>query len=139
MAWEPGQIALPRDGGAARADVVAFCRSHDDWVVEGCYASLVDATLPFGPRLVLLDPGEAQCLANCQARPWEPHKYASRDEQDERLAFLLDWVRAYDTRDGDMSLAGHRALFEAYAGPEVQLLELPRLEPPDQDLLGWLR
>jgi hypothetical protein len=139
VAWEPGQIALPRDSGAARADVVAFCRSHDHWVVEGCYASLVDATLPFGPRLVLLDPGEAQCLANCRARPWEPHKYASRDEQDERLAFLLDWVRAYYTRGGDMSLAGHRALFEAYAGPKVQLLELPRLEPPARDLLGWLR
>lgn len=139
VAWEPGQAAVPRDAASARADVAAFCRSHEAWVVEGCYASLIDAALPFGPRLVLLDPGEAQCLANCRARPWEPHKYASRAEQDERLAFLLDWVSAYYTRDGDMSLAGHQALFEAYAGPKVRLADLPRLDTPAPVLLDGLR
>lgn len=139
VAWEPGQVAVPRDTAAARADVAAFCRSHEHWVVEGCYASLVDAALPFGPRLLLLDPGEAQCLANCRSRPWEPHKYASPEEQDERLAFLLDWVRAYYTRDGDLSLAGHRALFDAYVGPKAQLLHQPRLDAPAAEVLAWLR
>ena len=139
VAWEPGQIAVPRDAAAARADVAAFCSAHEHWVVEGCYASLVAAALPFGPQLLLLDPGEAQCLANCRARPWEPHKYASRAEQDERLAFLLDWVRAYYTRDGDMSLAGHRALFEAYAGPKREVLRLPELDASAAELLAGLR
>lgn len=121
VAWEPGKIAVPRDPAAAAADVQAFCASHRTWVVEGCYAGLVAATFTFTPKLIFLDPGLEQCLANCRARPWEPHKYASKDEQDERLAFLLQWVADYYTRDGDLSLAGHRALFDAYAGPKQHL------------------
>jgi adenylate kinase family enzyme len=127
VAWEPGQLAVPRDPAAARADVEAFCTTHASWVIEGCYASLVEAALPYRPYLVLLNPGEAQCLANCRARPWEPHKYASREEQDERLAFLLDWVSGYYTRDGELSLAGHRACFDAYDGPKVELTSQPLL------------
>jgi adenylate kinase family enzyme len=124
VAWEPGQVAVPRDPAAAAADVEAFCASHRTWVVEGCYASLVRATFAFRPRLIFLDPGLEQCLANCRARPWEPHKYASREEQDERLGFLLSWVADYYTRDGDLSLAGHQALFDAYAGPKQHVREL---------------
>jgi len=121
VAWEPGQVAVPRDPAAARAEVEAFCRAHDSWVIEGCYASLVSAALPFGAQLILLDPGEAQCLANCRSRPWEPHKYATPEEQAQRLPFLLAWVSEYYVRDGDLSLAGHRALFEAWQGPKLQL------------------
>ncbi|MFN4161208.1 MAG: shikimate kinase [Stenotrophomonas sp.] len=138
VAWEPGPDAVPRGAAAARADVEAFCRRHRHWVVEGCYASLVAAALPHGPRLVLLDPGEAQCLANCRSRPWEPHKHASREAQDGRLAALLAWVSAYYAREGEMSLAGHRALFEAYDGPKSALRRQPRLDPPAPELLAWL-
>jgi adenylate kinase family enzyme len=138
LAWEPNQIAIPRDPVAACADVAAFCQSRVSWVVEGCYASLITAALPFGPRLVLLNPGEEQCLANCRARPWEPHKYASPAEQHERLDYLLTWVSEYYTRQGDMSLSGHKALLRGYPGPKVELLRLPLLEPPDPELLAWV-
>jgi len=121
VAWEPGQIAVARSPQAAQADVQAFCAGHEHWVVEGCYASLVNVALEFAPRLLFLNPGEQQCLENCRARPWERHKYASKAEQDERLEFLLAWVREYYTREGDMSLAGHRASFDAYAGPKQEL------------------
>ncbi len=59
-------------------------------------------------------------------------------EQHERLDYLLGWVSEYYTRPGDMSLSGHKALIRAYPGPKVQLLRLPRLEPPDSELLVWL-
>ncbi len=65
-----------------------------------------------------MNPGEEACLRNCLNRPWEPHKYASRAEQDERLAHLREWVSDYYRRDGDMSLRGHRAIFDAYDGPK---------------------
>ena len=106
VAWEPRKIAVARSPEAARADVRAFCARHEHWVLEGCYASLVTAALEYSPRLLFLNPGEEQCVANCQARPWEVHKYASKEEQDQRLAFLLSWVREYYVRDGDMSLSG---------------------------------
>jgi hypothetical protein len=119
--WEPGQIAVARSSEAAKADVRAFCSRHENWVVEGCYASLVNEALLSSPILLFLNLGVAQCLANCRARPWEAHKYCSKEEQDERLAFLLSWVQEYYTRGGDMSLVEHRACFDAYSGAKEEL------------------
>jgi adenylate kinase family enzyme len=138
VAWEPGRIAVARPESAARADVAAFCSNNEHWVIEGCYAGLATVALRHSPRLIFLNSGEAQCTANCRSRPWEPHKYASKQEQDERLAFLLEWVRGYYTRDGDMSLAAHRACFDSYAGPRNELTCQPVLEPPSPEALGLL-
>jgi len=120
-AWEPGQVAVPRDPAAALADVLAFCGRHERWVIESCYATLIDAALDHGPLLVFLEPGQATCLAHARQRPWEPHKYASKEDQDEKLAFLLTWIEAYYTRTDELSLSAHQALFDAYAGPKRQL------------------
>jgi adenylate kinase family enzyme len=118
--WVPGQIAVLRDREAALADLHAFC-AQPGWIIEGCYGDLVAAALIHGPELVLLNPGEATCIAHCRARPWEPHKYASKAEQDQKLVFLLAWVRDYYLRDGPMSLHGHRSVFYAYAGPKREI------------------
>jgi adenylate kinase family enzyme len=120
VAWEPGKVAVARSPEVAGAEVRGFCSATASWIVEGCYASLVAVALEFSPRLIFLNPGEARCLANCRARPWEPHKYASKQEQDERLAFLLSWVSEYYRRDGELSLAGHRRCFDEYTGPKEE-------------------
>jgi len=138
IAWEPNQVAVARSADLARADVDAFCAANEHWVIEGCYASLVEVALNHKPLLIFLDPGEAQCLANCRARPWEPHKYSSKSEQDERLAMLLGWVSQYYVRTGDMSLAGHRNFFDRYDGPKRQLTTVPVLEPPSPELIACL-
>ncbi len=121
LAWVPGQVAVPRDPALAAAEVASFCSATERWIVEGCYGGLIRASLAWAPCLILLDPGEATCLAHCRARPWEPHKYASKAEQDAKLAFLLQWVSDYYTREGDLSLTAHQALFDAYAGPKLKL------------------
>ena len=138
VAWEPEKIAVPRPESLARADVVSFCEAQADWIVEGCYAHLISAALAFSPRLIFLDPGEAACLANCRARPWEPHKYSSKAEQDEHLNFLLVWVSDYYSRDGEMSLSAHRALFESYSGSKVEVSQVPQLISPTVEMLAWL-
>jgi adenylate kinase family enzyme len=137
VAWEPGTVGVPRTPEAAQEDVERFCRSANDWFIEGCYAHLVETALASGAHLVFLNPGVAQCLANCRARPWEEHKYASREEQDRHLAFLFAWVGEYYTRQGDVSLAGHRALFDAYQGPKLELTEQSDLRQPAPRLLDW--
>lgn len=125
VAWEPGEIARPRKPAAAAADVRSFCASGDHWIVEGCYATLVRVALDHSPHLLFLDPGLEQCRRNCEERPWEPHKYGSKAEQDERLTFLLSWVAEYYARDDEMSHQGHLDLFRSYAGPKQHLRELP--------------
>ena len=133
VAWEPGKIAVPRDPVAARQDVERFCADHSDWIVEGCYADLIAASLRDSPLLMFMDPGMEQCLANCRGRAWEPHKYASKAEQDEKLSFLLTWVREYYERDGSTSLKAHDALYSSYAGPKRRLRDPAVLQ---SDLLG---
>jgi adenylate kinase family enzyme len=121
VAWEPGKIAVARAPESAAADVAAFCSMHDRWVVEGCYGTLVGQTAAYSPILLFIDPGVDACLANCRNRPWEPHKYASKVEQDEKLEFLLTWVRGYYTRVDDLSHRAHQTLFESYRGLKLRL------------------
>jgi adenylate kinase family enzyme len=136
VAWEPDRIAVARSPQAAADDVRRFCSSHQRWVIEGCYASLIRVSFEFQPRLMFLNPGESQCLAHCRARPWEPHKYPSQAEQDQRLPFLLSWVSSYYRRDDDMSLLAHRACFAEYTGPKQELTSVLSQESPDPEVLG---
>jgi adenylate kinase family enzyme len=128
LVWEPDQVAVERPDSVVFPDLAQFCRESDDWVIEGCYGDLVEAVLPNRPLLIFLEPGQDVCVANCRARPWEPHKYRTKQEQDDHLEDLLGWVRSYYDLDGSMSLAGHRRLFEAYAGPKCLVTRLDELE-----------
>lgn len=139
VAWEPDQAAVPRDEALACEDVHRFCRGSDDWIVEGCYATLIGAALEHAPKLLFLNPGLDACLANCRTRPWEPHKYASRQEQDANLGFLLSWVAEYYERAGPMSLLAHVQCFESYAGPKRELRSLPSVTALEPELLAWVR
>lgn len=128
LVWEPDRVAVQRPDELVFADLEQFCRESDDWIIDGCYGDLAEAVLPNGPQLIFLEPGEAVCIANCRSRPWEPHKYRTKREQDEHLEHLLGWVRSYYDLDGSMSLAGHRAVFDAYAGPKRLVTDLAELE-----------
>lgn len=128
VVWDPNAFAVTRDPDLMRADVERFCSGDSDWVIEGCYGSLILIALQYRPELVFLEPGEEACLSNCRTRPWEPHKYPSKEKQDSNLAFLTAWVSAYYERDGELSLQGHRALFEAYQGPKRLLTRSPYKE-----------
>lgn len=139
VAWESDQPAVARSSALAQADVSRFCTTHPRWVLEGCYGDLIEASFPFQPLLIFLNPGLESCIAHCLNRQWEPHKYPSKEEQDARLPFLLSWVAEYYTRDGPMSLGAHQAVFGQYSGRKVELRRVPQLNPPESELLAWLR
>jgi len=122
LVWEPNRIAVRRVESAILADLKAFTDRHPGWIIEGCYADLINALLPLSPELVFLNPGREVCLLHCRQRPHEAAKYTSRDDQDQRLGFLLDWVSGYYTRTDALSLAGHRQLFDGYEGPKHEVL-----------------
>lgn len=139
VAWEPDQPAVARPSAHAEAEVTRFCAAHAGWVLEGCYGNLIQAALQFQPFLIFLDPGPESCAAHCVNRPWEPHKYRSKQEQDANLQFLLSWVAEYYTREGPMSRNAHRAVFDQYSGRKVELRRVPQLDPPEAEVLAWLR
>ncbi len=127
VAWKRGRIGVARNARDAIADVHAFCNTTEHWVIEGCYASLAQAALEWSPLLLFLEPGVEACMDNCRQRPWEPHKYPSKQAQDAKFEFLLAWIKEYYRRDGDHSLASHQALFDSYSGRKYKLTE--RVDP----------
>lgn len=124
IVWEPGKIAVPRRHEDVSASLHAFILSEDGWIIEGCYGDLVEAASQHCTELVFLNPGRDACLANNLQRPWEPHKYASIDEQNSMLAKLQAWVAAYYTRDDQWSYSAHRRIFDEYAGSKVEHLSV---------------
>lgn len=123
IVWEPGKVAVLREPAAISASLKAFLDQHEQWVIEGCYGELVEAAAPHCTQLVFLDPGVEACLANNRRRPWEPHKYASPEEQDAMLENLQAWVRDYYTRDDQWSYAAHRRIFDAFTGDKTEVVE----------------
>ncbi|HEY9142712.1 MAG TPA: GFA family protein [Arenimonas sp.] len=122
IVWEPGKIAVQRSPEAIAASLQDFMRGEARWVIEGCYGELVEAASHHCTQLVFLNPGCEACLANNLKRPWEPHKYASPEDQDAMLAQLQDWVRAYYTRDDQWSYKAHRRIFDDFAGAKNEYL-----------------
>jgi adenylate kinase family enzyme len=131
LAWLPQAPPQRRPLADSAVDIAAFTTRHGDWVIEGCYADLIDLALPHCSQLLFLNPGIEACLAHCRARPWEPHKYPSKAAQDANLAMLLDWVRDYVRRDDACSLRQHRELFDRHAGDKLELTEVPALAGAD--------
>jgi hypothetical protein len=100
--------------------LLRFIRGSGSWVIEGCYSGLLKEAAAHCTEMIFLNPGVEACVENCKARPWEPHKYPSREAQDANLRMLIDWVREYETRDDEFSLREHRRLFDTHEGRKVE-------------------
>lgn len=124
IVWVPGKIAVQRSDESVAASLESFIHSDHAWVIEGCYGELVRAASAHCTLLVFLNPGVDACLANNTSRPWEPHKYASREQQDSMLSILQNWVTKYYERDDAWSYRVHRAIFDAFTGPKVEHREV---------------
>jgi adenylate kinase family enzyme len=121
LAWEPVTPPRRRPVAESAREITSFMDANDRWVIEGCYADLLEAAVPRCTCLLFLNPGVEACVANARVRPWEPHKYPSMEAQDANLEMLIGWIRAYETRSDTFSLAAHRALFDGFAGEKIEL------------------
>src|SRR5262249_1734845 len=104
LAWEKERPTERRPLGASLRDIARFMDTHEQWVIEGCYANLLAPAVARCTRLVFLNPGTVACIENCRKRPWEPHKYATPEAQDQNLEMLIAWVREYESRQDEYSL-----------------------------------
>lgn len=120
IAWEPERPGVRAAFEKSARALLDFVESSDGWVVEGCYSGLLKLAAARCTELVFLNPGVEACVENCLARPWEPHKYESREAQDANLRMLVEWVREYETREDEFSLREHRRLFDEHEGPKVE-------------------
>lgn len=98
----------------------AFLKENKQWVIEGCYSDLLELVLHKATEIIFLDLPIGLCVANAKARPWEPHKYESKQAQDANLTMLLNWISDYDIREDTFSRSSHQALFDVYKGKKTR-------------------
>jgi adenylate kinase family enzyme len=120
IVWEPDQIAVPCGPQAVAASLRAFMEAQPQWVIEGCYGDLVAMALAHCTELVFLNPGLQACQAHNRQRPWEPHKYATAEQQNAMLSALQSWVAGYYQRDDTWSYQAHSHIFDTHPGVKVE-------------------
>ncbi len=111
-------------------ELESFIAANTEWIIEGCYADLVEAALPYCSELRFLNPGIPVCVAHCRNRPWEPDKFTSADAQDAMLEALIAWVQEYETREDEFGLRRHREVFDGFAGWKMEYRGPSPLRPP---------
>jgi adenylate kinase family enzyme len=134
IVWEPGKVAVQRTAEAISQSLASFISAHPRWVIEGCYGELVQNASTHCTQLVFLNPGQETCLANNRGRPWEPHKYASMEQQNSMLSNLQAWVAGYYTREDAWSYAAHRDIFIRFQGTKIEHTSMPQLAGAAQQI-----
>lgn len=123
LAWSDSREPARKPLAESINEIDDYLSNTNGWVIEGCYADLLEHVIEVANEIVFLNPGKETCIQHCCDRPWESHKYASKQEQDNNLNMLIDWVRQYDSRDDEFSLAAHKSLFNAYVGKKTEILK----------------
>lgn len=121
LAWQPTDPPQRMPLTESSRLIDEFTAKNESWVIEGCYTDLLEAIADRATELVFLDIPVEQCLENAKKRPWEPHKYASKEAQDANLDMLLEWIARYEKRDDVFSQAAHARFFEGFAGTKTRL------------------
>ena len=119
LAWLP---TMPPERKALKnsaKEINEFISNNDGWVIEGCYSDLLEIASPYSTEIIYLDLPIGQCIKNAKSRPWEPHKYASKEAQDANLNMLIDWIAQYAQRQDTFSQAAHEKFYSDYAGKKT--------------------
>ena len=91
-----------------------FLLTHSGWVIEGCYADLLELVTQQADEVIFLNLSVSACIDNAKKRQWEPHKYASKEAQDANLEMLINWISQYTVRTDTFSKVAHEKLFREF-------------------------
>jgi adenylate kinase family enzyme len=123
LAWQDTYPPTRQPIKDSQQKIQAFTSENDTWVIEGCYADLLELAASEANEIIFLDLPVSACIENARNRPWERHKYASKEEQDENFDMLIDWIAEYDERKDMLSRHSHQALYDAFVGKKTVLIE----------------
>ena len=119
LAWEATDPPERKPLNESNEKIKKFIDSNDGWVIEGCYADLLEKALPFSNEIIFMNLPVETCILNAKNRPWEPHKYESKDAQDVNLEMLIDWISQYNHRVDTFSEQSHRTLYDKFKGKKT--------------------
>ncbi len=119
IAWHPTSPPERKSIAESTSEISVFIDSNDRWVIEGCYSDLLEIVIPASSEIIFLNLPVEACIDNAKNRPWEPHKYESKQAQDANLNMLTNWIAQYTERDDIFSKSAHEALFKGYEGKKT--------------------
>lgn len=96
-----------------------FLLTNNGWVVEGCYSDLLELVTQQADEVIFLNLPVSACIENAKNRPWEPHKYKSKEVQDANLEMLINWISQYTARTDTFSKVAHKKLFRDFQGKKT--------------------
>ncbi len=119
IAWKPSMPPERKPLADSGQEITRFIAEHNGWVIEGCYADLLELAATEANEAIFLNLPVQDCISNAKQRPWEPHKYESKQAQDANLAMLLNWIADYEIRNDTFSKSAHQQLFENFSGKKT--------------------
>jgi adenylate kinase family enzyme len=121
LAWKATDPPERKELSESEKEIVGFIKSNDNWIVEGCYTDLLVLLEEQADEIIYLNLPVELCIKNARKRPWEPHKYASKEAQDENLTMLIDWISQYTKRQDTFSKQAHLKFYTEYKGIKTMI------------------
>ncbi len=122
LAWEPVSPPERSPLTVSKLQIAEFINSHQSWVIEGCYTDLLEMVAPESTEIIFMNLPVETCISNARSRPWEPHKYASKEAQDANLEMLTDWISRYAERSDTFSQESHQETYDNYHGKKTMFV-----------------
>lgn len=122
LAWLPTPPPQRKPLAESEPEILAFINSNSAWIVEGCYSDLLEIALPYTNEMIFMNLPVELCIENARNRPWEPHKYESKQAQDNNLQMLIDWISQYPMRTDTFSRGSHLRLYEKFSGEKRMIM-----------------
>ena len=116
LAWLPETLPQRAPLADSKNKIENFVNYNDGWAIEGCYTDLLEIVAPLADEAIFMNLSIAQCVENAKQRSWEPHKYGSKEAQDNNLEMLIKWVEHYRERDDVFSYSSHFRIYEEFVG-----------------------
>lgn len=122
VAWMPTTPPKRKPLVESKAEIMHFISSNIGWVIEGCYSDLLEMAISDSNEMIFMNLPVTQCIENARNRPWESHKYESKEVQDKNLEMLINWISQYSERSDTFSESAHKALYEEYEGTKRMVI-----------------
>ncbi|TKB46732.1 AAA family ATPase [Thalassotalea mangrovi] len=119
IAWQQTNPPTRQPLAESFMQIDQFIKENHDWVIEGCYSDLIAYVMVHADKAIFMNLSVADCIDNAKKRPWEPHKYPSKQAQDKNLPMLLNWIKDYESRTDTFSLSAHQALYDEFTREKV--------------------
>ncbi len=129
LAWQATDPPTRKPVFESKKAIDQFCVENESWVIEGCYADLLQLVFDQAEEAIFMNLPVSMCQENAMKRPWEKHKYNSKDEQDAHLPMLLEWMAEYTERTNEFSYQAHLSLYKNFNGSKRQITQNQRIKP----------